>query len=116
LPGTVWSRSSCSRNRVDIEPGKEFKASDLRRAEERLVATNVYKRVRVSPGPFQEETGTVPLDVSLEELERGEAALRGGYGSFEGWRVGVDLIGVNIWGGAESIRIGGNLSKVGYRG
>jgi outer membrane protein assembly complex protein YaeT len=116
ISGTVWSRSSFVANRVDIEPGKQFKASDLRRAEERLIATNVYKRVRVSPGTFQEETGTVPLDVVLEERETGEAALRGGYGSFEGVRGGADLIGVNIWGGAESIRIGGNISKVGYRG
>jgi outer membrane protein insertion porin family len=116
IAGTVWSRSSFVRSRVDIEPGSEFKASLLRRAEERLVATNVYKRVRVSPGPFQEETGTVPLDVELEERETGEASVRGGYGSFEGLRVGADLMGVNIWGGAESIRVGGDVSKKGYRG
>jgi outer membrane protein assembly complex protein YaeT len=116
ITGTVWSRSSFIENRVDIEPGSEFKASALRRAEERLVATNVFKRVHVSPGPFQEETGTVPLEVEVEERETGEASVRGGYGSFEGFRIGADMMGVNIWGGAESIRIGGNVSKVGYRG
>jgi outer membrane protein assembly complex protein YaeT len=116
ISGTVWSRSSFIENRVDIEPGSEFKASALRRAEERLVATNVFKRVRVSPGTFQDDTGTVPLEVEVEERETGEASVRGGYGSFEGFRVGADMMAVNIWGGAEAFRIGGNVSKVGYRG
>ena len=116
IHGAVWSRSSFVAHRVDIEPGKEYRASDLRRAEERLIATNVYKRARVSPGPFQQETGTVPLEIDLEERETGEASLRGGYGSFEGVRLGSDLTGTNIWGGAESIRVGGSFSKVGFRG
>ena len=116
IKGAVWSRSSFVENRVDLEPGKEVRASDLRRAEERLVATNNYKRARVSPGPFQEESGTVPIEIELEERETGEASLRGGYGSFEGVRLGSDLGGTNIWGGAESIRVGGSFSKVGYRG
>jgi outer membrane protein insertion porin family len=116
IHGTVWSRSSFVAHRVDIEPGKEYRASDLRRAEERLIATNVYKRARVSPGPFQEESGTVPLEIDLEERETGEASLRGGYGSFEGVRIGSDLAGINVWGGAETIRVGGSFSKVGYRG
>jgi len=116
VKGAVWSRSGFIENRVDIPPKQEYHVSDLRRAEERLVATNVFKRVRVSPGPFQEESGTVPLEIELEERESGEASLRGGYGSFEGFRIGADLTGVNIWGGAETIRVGGTFSKVGYRG
>lgn len=116
ISGTVWTRASFIRHRVDLAPGQEYRASDLRRAEERLVATNIFKRARVSPGPFQEETGTVPLEVEVEERETGEASVRGGYGSYEGLRVGADLLAVNIWGGAESLRVGGNFSKVGYRG
>ena len=116
ITGTVWSRSTFVRHRVDVAPGKEYHASDLRRAEERLVATNVFKRVRVSPGLFQEETGTVPLEVDLEERESGEASVRAGYGSFESVRLGADMTGINIWGGAESFRVGGTFSQVGYRG
>lgn len=116
ITGTVWTRSSFIRHRVDIDPDGEYRASDLRRAEERLVATNIFKRVRISPGPFQEETGKVPLEVDVEERESGEASLRGGYGSFDRFRVGADLTGVNIWGGAESLRFGGSVSKTGHRG
>jgi outer membrane protein assembly factor BamA len=116
VKGTVWTRSGFVESRVDIKPNEEYRASDLRRAEERLVATNVFKRVRISPGPFQEESGTVPLEIELEEREVGEASLRAGYGSFEGVRIGADLTGVNIWGGAETFRLGGSVSKVGHRG
>jgi outer membrane protein assembly complex protein YaeT len=116
ITGAVWTRTDFVENRLGIEPDQEYRASELRRAEERLMAANVFKRVRVSPGPLQEASGKVPLDVELEERETGEASLRGGYGSFEGFRIGADLTGVNIWGGAESIRVGGNVSKVGYRG
>jgi outer membrane protein assembly complex protein YaeT len=116
IKGAVWSRSSFVDSRVDLSSGKEFRASELRRSEERLIATNVYKRVRVSPGPFQEESGTVPIEIDLEERETGEASLKGGYGSFEGIRLGADLTGIDIWGGAESVRVGGSFSKVGYRG
>lgn len=116
IKGSVWTRSSFIKSRADLEPGKEFHASDLRQAEERLTETNVFKRVRVTPGTLMEEPGNLPIDVELEEKESGEASLRGGYGSFERVRVGADLTGINIWGGAESLRLGGNLSKVGYRG
>jgi outer membrane protein insertion porin family len=116
VKGSVWSRTGFIENRVDMKPNEEYHVSDLRHAEERLMATNVFKRVRVSPGPFQETDGTVPLEIEVEERESGEASLRGGYGSFEGLRIGADLTGVNIWGGAETVRVGGTYSKVGYRG
>jgi outer membrane protein assembly complex protein YaeT len=116
IKGAVWTRSPFIENRLGLTPAQEYRASDLRRAEERLMESNIFKRVRVLPGPYQEESGTVPLDIEVEERESGEASLRGGYGSFEAFRLGADLAGINIWGGAESIRVGGNVSKTGYRG
>jgi len=116
ITGTVWTRSSFVRERADLELGREYRSSDLRRAEERLLATNIFKRVRVSPSSTQQEAEEVPIEIDVEEREGGEASIRGGYGSFEGFRVGADLTGRNVWGGAESLRVGGNFSKVGYRG
>jgi outer membrane protein assembly factor BamA len=80
------------------------------------MAANIFKRVRVSPSQTQEEAVTLPIEIDVEEREGGEASVRAGYGSFDGLRLGSDLTGVNIWGGAESIRVGGNVSKTGYRG
>ena len=116
VSGAVWSRESFILSRAGLKEGEEYKLSDLRKAEERLMATNAFKRVRVSPSPSQEETPTLPVEVEVEEREGGEASLTGGYGSFDGFRLGANMTGVNIWGGAETLRVGGNFSKTGYRG
>lgn len=116
IQGAVWTRERFILNRAGLKNAEEYRMSDLRRAEERLMATNVFKRVRVSPSRTQEEAVTLPIEIEVEEREGGEASLRGGYGSFEGLRLGADLTGVNIWGGAESLRVGGSISKTGYRG
>jgi len=116
ISGAVWTRENFILGRAGLKNGEEYRASDLRRAEERLLATAVFKRVRVSPSPTQEEAVTLPIEIEVEEREGGEASIRGGYGSFDGLRLGADLTGVNIWGGAESVRVGGSISKTGYRG
>ncbi|MBV8878441.1 MAG: BamA/TamA family outer membrane protein [Planctomycetaceae bacterium] len=116
ISGAVWTRERFILERAGLKRGEEYRMSDLRHAEERLMATAIFKRVRVSPSPTPEETVTLPVEIEVEEREGGEASLRGGYGSFEGPRLGADLTGVNIWGGAESLRVGGNISKTGYRG
>jgi outer membrane protein assembly complex protein YaeT len=116
ISGAVWSRESFILSRAGLKPGEEYRQSDLRKAEERLMATNAFKRVRVSPSPSQEETTTLPIEIEVEEREGGEASVTAGYGSFDGLRLGADMTGVNIWGGAETIRVGGNFSKTGYRG
>jgi len=116
VSGAVWTREQFILSRAGLKNGEEYRVSDLRHAEERLMATTVFKRVRVSPSPTQEEAVTLPIEIEVEEREGGEASLRGGYGSFDGPRLGADVTGVNLWGGAESLRAGGNISKTGYRG
>jgi outer membrane protein assembly complex protein YaeT len=116
VTGAVWTREKFILERAGLKQGEEYRISDLRHAEERLMAANIFKRVRVSPSQTQEEAVTLPIEIDVEEREGGEASVRAGYGSFDGLRLGSDLTGVNIWGGAESIRVGGNVSKTGYRG
>jgi outer membrane protein assembly complex protein YaeT len=116
VSGAVWTREEFILSRAGLKEGEEYRLSDLRKAEERLIATNAFKRVRVSPSPSQEETTTLPIEIEVEEREGGEASLTGGYGSFDGLRLGANVTGVNIWGGAETLRVGGNFSKTGHRG
>ncbi|HLY10824.1 MAG TPA: BamA/TamA family outer membrane protein, partial [Planctomycetota bacterium] len=116
VTGAVWAREAFILERAGLKEGEEYRLSDLRKAEERLMATNAFKRVRVSPSPFQEETATLPIEIEVEEREGGEASVTGGYGSFDGVRLGADVTGIDIWGGAETLRVGGNFSKTGYRG
>lgn len=116
IGGNGRTRDSFIRQRADLEEGAGYRASDLRRAEERLQATHLFRSVRVSPGALREETGTLAIDVEVEESEAGEFSLRGGYGSRERVRGGADLSYRNLLGGAELVRAGGTVSSIGFRG
>src|SRR5579872_6009095 len=91
VSGAVWTREQFILSRADLKPGEEYRMSELRHAEERLMATNVFKRVRVSPSASQEETTKLPIEIEVEEREGGEASVQGGYGSFDGPRIGADV-------------------------
>lgn len=116
IAGNDRTRDAFVRQRADLEPGAEYRATDLRRAEERLQSTHLFRSVRVAPGAFREETGELAIDVSVEEREAGEFSVRGGYGSHEGLRAGLDVAYMNLLGGAELVRAGGTVSTLGYRG
>jgi len=116
ITGNSRTRDSFVRQRADLEEGAEYRASDLRRAEERLQATQLFRSVRVGPGAFRDDTGVLGIDVAVEEREAGEFSVRGGYGSHEGVRGGLDVAYMNLLGGAELIRAGGTVSTLGYRG
>lgn len=103
------------RGRADLEPGREYRASDLRRAEERLMQTSLFDTVRADPGAPDPDTGRVPVVLRLEERDPGEVSLRLGYGTLDGGRAGVDFRYANLFGNAEQFRAGGTISRYGYR-
>lgn len=115
ISGNGRTRDSFVKGRVDLETGEPYRATDLRRAEERLQKTALFRSARVSPGALKEDTGDLTVDIALEEKDPGEASIRGGYGSHEGLRAGADLGYTNLFGGAEMIRGGGTISPLGYR-
>jgi outer membrane protein insertion porin family len=115
ITGNRRTRESFIESRVDLEPGQPYRAEDLRRSEERLQKTQLFRSARVLPGTLNEETGDLVVDVSLDEKDPGEFAVRFGYGSDEGIRGGLDLSYTDLLGGAELLRVGGTISSLGYR-
>lgn len=115
VQGNDETRTSFILTRADLDSGGYYQASDMRRAEERLMKTRLFQLVRVSPGPFDAETGTVPIDITVDEDKWGELAVRGGYGSVERAHVGVDVQYRNILGGGETGRVSGTISEIGIR-
>ncbi|MBV8881596.1 MAG: BamA/TamA family outer membrane protein, partial [Planctomycetaceae bacterium] len=103
------------KHRADLEPGKEFHASDLRRAEERIAATGLFETVQVDPGAEDPDSSLVPVFLRVRERDPGEVAFRLGYGTLDGGRAGVDLRYADVLGNAELFRIGGTISRFGYR-
>jgi outer membrane protein insertion porin family len=115
ITGNRRTRDSFIESRVDLENGQPYRAADLRRSEERLQKTQLFHSARVLPGTLNEETGDLVVDVSLDEKDPGEFAIRAGYGSDEGIRAGADVSYMDLLGGAELIRVGGTISSLGYR-
>ena len=115
IQGNKRTRESWIDSRADLEPGKEYRASDLRRAGKRLMETNLFTTVEVNPGAIQEDTGTVPVEIKVEERDPGEVAVRLGYGTLDGPRGGVDFRYANLLGGAELFRAAATASRFGYR-
>jgi len=116
VSGNGRTRDAFILERASLEEGRLVRASDLRHAEERLRVTGLFRTVRVTPGEFQEDRGTLPVDVVVEEKSPGEVAVRGGYGSLEGPRLGADAAYDNLFGGGEVVRLGGTVSRLGFRG
>jgi outer membrane protein insertion porin family len=124
VSGQERTREAFILRRAGLEKGHLVRASDLRRAEERLRVTGLFRSVRVSPGEFRQdppdpaggEKGTLPVDVVVEEKSPGEVAVRAGYGSLEGPRVGADVAYENLFGGGELARLSGTVSRLGVRG
>ncbi len=109
------TRASFIESRADLERGRPYRASDVRRAEERLMATRLFRTARLSPGAFQEATGDLTLDLEVEEREAGEVSVRAGYSSLDGARFGGDVGYHSLFGGGESLRAGATVGGLGYR-
>lgn len=115
VQGAVKTREGFILQRADIPKGVPFRLSDLRQAEHRLRQTNLFYQVSVSPGPFQEETGDLTIEVRVEEREAGEFSFRAGYGSLDGYRLGSDVSYANLFGGGEVLQAGGTWAETGWR-
>lgn len=115
VTGNTWTRKGFIRRRSALEEGQEYRASDLREAEARLRSTQLFRTVRVTPGVLDEATGTLAVDVVLEERDPAEVSIRAGYGTLDGPRVGADFSYLNLFGGAEYLRLGGTVSNFGWR-
>ncbi len=111
--GELRTRTSFIRARAGLTPGAEFRGSALAEAERRLLSTGLFQSARLEAGPV--EDGRVPVIAFLEERPPGEVALRAGYGTLDGERIGVDLSYDNAFGSAELIRLGGTIGRFGRR-
>ncbi|MBI4566753.1 MAG: BamA/TamA family outer membrane protein [Planctomycetes bacterium] len=113
--GNQRARESFVRSRSGLEPGIEYRLSDLVRAQKRIMDTGLFRQVTVTPVGFQEGSKEFPIEIRVEEVPPGEVSLRGGFGSLEGPRVGADVAYHDLFGGAEYVRLGGTFGSLGSR-
>lgn len=113
VKGEGRTRDGFVRDRAGLEAGVEYQASKLAEAERRLMSTGLFQSARLEPGEVRD--GRVPVLAIVEEREPGEVALRAGYGTLDGERIGADVSYDNLFGGAEFVRLGGTLGRFGRR-
>ena len=108
---------------VDLDPGIPLATSKLQAAERRLIETGLFRSVRLQPVWPGDAPGLTPgaedaladVEARVEEFPHLEAILSGGYGTFDGFRVGVDLGTRNAFGRGEDMHAGVEVSERGFR-
>jgi outer membrane protein assembly complex protein YaeT len=113
VDGNDRTRKAFIKSRASLEPGRIFRASEIREAERRILATGLFRQVRVTPGAVQE--GVVPIEILVEENKPGEVSIRAGTGSLDGPRIGADIAYQNLFGTAALARVSGTASRNGGR-
>jgi outer membrane protein insertion porin family len=116
IQGNDRTRAGLIEGRVRLERGSPYRASAVREAEYRLMVTGLFRQARITPGVFQDENQEVPLQVFVEEALPGEVSVRAGTGTLDGWRFGAEAAYHNLFGGGETARLGGTVSRTGERG
>ncbi|MHC4248844.1 MAG: translocation/assembly module TamB domain-containing protein [Planctomycetota bacterium] len=108
---------------IGLGPGDPLTMSKLRAAERRLIDTGLFRSVRLLPVWPGDAPGLTPgpedvvadLEARVEEAPHLEAILSGGWGTFDGFRVGIDVGTRNAFGHGERLHAGAELSEQGFR-
>ncbi|WP_421726250.1 autotransporter assembly complex protein TamA [Bauldia sp.] len=98
--------------RAGIDPGAPYSPKTTRRAEQRLRDLGVFESVRVIPGAQLDPDGTIPIEIVVTERKRRVIGAGVDYSNTEGAIVGVFWANRNLWGGAESLRLYGQVSRL----
>jgi outer membrane protein assembly factor BamA len=103
--------------------GEVLRASALRRAERRLVGSGLFDSMGVLPrwtgaipaGTAGEGEELADVEVTVREAPHLQAVLSGGYGTFDGARIGLELATRNAFGHGERLGVATELSENGFR-
>ena len=95
-----------------ITPGTEYSALITRAAETRLRDLGVFESVRIIPADHVNPDGTIPIEIVVSERKRHVIGGGVNYSNTEGAGVELYWQDRNLWGGAESLRLSGELSRL----
>lgn len=100
------------RRRLGLQPGEPYSPSRLEAARRALVASEALASARLITASAADASGRVPL--RLEVVERPLRVLRvvGAYSSDEGGSLSAAWTHRNLFGGAERLTLGAELSQI----
>ncbi|WP_244490904.1 autotransporter assembly complex protein TamA [Aureimonas frigidaquae] len=96
-----------------IQPGTVYSRQDLADARERLSKLNVFSSVNVRAADGQLADGTVPVMVEVAERPFRVFGAGATFSNTDGAGVNAYWQHRNLFGGAESIRLEGTVSRIG---
>ena len=114
--GVERTREDFVRRRLGVADGDAYDRERIDEAFLRLFRTGLFRSIRLELGEPGQEPSERPLVVTVEESPAKELSLRGGYGSYEGLRVGTSFVERNLFGTARRFRASVDASQVGWAG
>ncbi|MBK5940554.1 autotransporter assembly complex protein TamA [Halochromatium roseum] len=105
-------REGTVRRRLGLRPGEPFSPSRLEAARRALLANDALASARLTPATAPDASGRLPL--RLEVVERPPRVLRlaGAYSSDEGGSLAASWSHRNLFGGAEHLTLGAEVSQL----
>lgn len=97
--------------RLGLMPGEPFSPSRLEAARRDLLAGGVLAWARLTPGTAPDDDGRLPLTLEVAERPRRVVRLAAAYSSDEGLSVSTSWTHRNLFGGAESLTLGADMSR-----
>ncbi|MEQ9689133.1 MAG: BamA/TamA family outer membrane protein, partial [Bauldia litoralis] len=83
-----------------------------RRAEQRLRDLGVFESVRIVPADHLDPDGTIPVEIIVSERKRHVIGAGVNYSNTEGAGAEIYWADRNLWGGAESLRLSAEISRL----
>jgi len=96
-----------------LQKGEAYSPEALRKAGERLRALGVFSSVTIHEGDALASDGTLPMTIEVSEGKRRYLGVGAQYSTIDGFGVNGYWGHRNLFGGAESLRIEGAVSRLG---
>ncbi len=94
--------------------GDNYDPIEVRKVFRSLAQTGLYENVEITPAPI--ENGQLNLKVEVEEAKHKDVGIYGGFGSFDGFIVGLTQTNRNFFGTGRSFRSQLEVNGRGVRG
>ncbi len=102
------------RKRLPWAVGQPFDLRLLEQARERLVATDLFSAIRLTPADQVDEGGRLPIVIELEERKHRTIGGSLTYSTDESFGIEAYWEHRNFWGAGEKVRTGAHYNGLGY--
>ncbi|PIL18017.1 hypothetical protein P775_21590 [Puniceibacterium antarcticum] len=117
--GSIYStqdtavRTSVIRRVASIPEGSQFSPEALRQAEQRLRRTGAFSSVALEEGETVAPDGSMDIKVTAVDAKPRRFGFGAELSSLDGVKLSSFWLHRNFWGGAERLRIEGDVSNIG---